>query len=242
MPSRFKPCDRAAISRSFKSMKQIEIDEIYRKTPQERIPWNVETPPAALVALLDGCVVTPCRTIDLGCGAGNYAIYLASRGFDVTGVDSAPTAIRLAKENAVKKRVVCTFLVDDVLGDLETVTGTFDFAYDWELLHHIFPDQRKRYVTNVHNLLSPKGKYLSLCFNEGDQAFGGVGKYRRTPLGTLLYFSSEDELRALFDPYFTILDIKTIEVCGKFASHLANYCFMEWKEADSRKATAHMDL
>jgi len=179
--------------------------------------------------------------VDLGCGAGNYAVYLASRGFDVTGVDSAPAAIRLSKENATKKGVVCTFLVDDVLGDLEAVTGTFDFAYDWEFLHHIFPNQRKWYVTNVHSLLSPKGKYLSVCFNEGDQAFGGVGKYRRTPLGTLLYFSSEDELRALFDPYFTILDTKTIEVCGKFASHLANYCFMEWKEADSRKATAHMD-
>jgi SAM-dependent methyltransferase len=215
-------------------MKHIEIDEIYQKTPQERIPWNVEAPPAALVGLVERRVVTPCRAIDLGCGMGNYAIYLASRGFDVTGVDSAPTAIRFAKQNAMKKGVVCTFLVDDVLGNLETVTGTFDFAYDWELLHHIFPGQRERYVTNVHRLLNPKGKYLSLCFNEGDRAFGGVGKYRRTPLGTVLYFSSEDELRALFDPCFTILDLRTIEVHGKPVSHLANYCFLERKEAASK--------
>jgi 2-polyprenyl-3-methyl-5-hydroxy-6-metoxy-1,4-benzoquinol methylase len=171
-------------------MKQIEIDEIYQKTPLEWIPWNVETPPAELVALVDSHVVTPCRAIDLGCGAGNYAVYLASRGFDVTGVDSAPMAIECAKENARKKGAVCTFLVADVVGDLENVAGTFDFAYHWELLHHIFHEQREKYVANVHGLLNPKGKYLSLCFNERDPAFGGAGKYRRTPLGTVLYFSS----------------------------------------------------
>jgi len=214
-------------------MKQIEMDEIYQKTPLERIPWNIESPPAALVALVDNKIVTPCRAIDLGCGAGNYAVYLASRGFDVTGVDSAPTAIKRAKERAKKKGVECTFLVADVLGDLENVTGTFDFAYDWELLHHIFPKQRQRYLANVHGLLNLKGKYLSLCFNEGDPAFGGVGKYRRTPLDTMLYFSSEGELRALFDPCFAILDLRTIEVSGKPAPHLANYCFMERKEMAS---------
>ena len=117
-------------------------------------------PPAELVALVDSHVVTPCRAIDLGCGAGNYAVYLASRGFDVTGVDSAPTAIKRAKEHATKKGVECTFLVADVLGDLENVTGTFDFAYNWELVHHIFPEQRQQYVANVHRLLNPKGKYL----------------------------------------------------------------------------------
>jgi SAM-dependent methyltransferase len=212
-------------------MKPIEIDEIYKTIPLDRIPWNQETPPAALVALVDSHVVPPCRAIDLGCGAGNYAIYLASRGFDVTGVDNAPAAIRFAKENAMKKGVRCTFLVADVLGDLGNVKGTFDFAYDWELLHHIYLEQRGRYVANVHGLLNSKGKYFSLCFSEKDTAFGGAGKYRRTHLGTVLYFSSEDELRALFEPFFTILELRTVDIKGKWGSHLACYCFMERKGA-----------
>ena len=53
----------------------------------------------------------------MGCGAGNYAIYLASIGFDVTGVDLSPTAIKIAKENAKKKGVTSNFLIADVLGD-----------------------------------------------------------------------------------------------------------------------------
>ncbi len=119
------------------------------------------------------------------------------------------------------------FVVADVLGDMKEVTRTFDFAYDWEMLHHIFPDKRERYVKNVHRILNPGGKYLSVCFSEKDPEFGGTGKYRETPLGTVLYFSSEDELRELFEPYFIIRELKTIEVKAKFAPHLANYVFME---------------
>jgi len=49
------------------------MDSIYKSIPLEEIPWNIETPPDALVELVDSGKVTPCKTIDLGCGAGNYA-------------------------------------------------------------------------------------------------------------------------------------------------------------------------
>ncbi len=208
-------------------MKPVEMDKIYENIPLEEIPWNIETPPDALVELIDSEKVKPCKTIDLGCGAGNYAIYLASRGFDVTGVDFSPAAIKTAKENAKNKRVKVNFLAADVLGDLHEVRDIFDFAYDWELLHHIFPNKRKKYVENVHKILNPGGKYLSVCFSEKDPEFGGSGKYRETRLGTLLYFSSEHELKDLFEPYFNIKELKTIKISGKFVHHLANYAFME---------------
>ena len=209
------------------SMQQVEMDRIYRNMPLEKIPWNIETPPDALVELVDSGKVKPCKTIDLGCGAGNYAIYLASIGFEVTGVDISPTAIKIAKENAEKKGVKCNFLAADVLGDLDEVKETFDFAYDWELLHHIYPRKRKKYVENVYRILNARGKYLSVCFSEKDPQFGGSGKYRETPLGTILYFSSEDELRNLFKAYFNIKELGTVEISGKFGPHLANYALME---------------
>ncbi|MBE0416116.1 MAG: class I SAM-dependent methyltransferase [Dehalococcoidia bacterium] len=212
-------------------MEQVKMDKIYRNMPLEEIPWNIENPPKALVELVESGKLKPCKTIDLGCGAGNYAIYLASKGFDVTGVDISSKAIEIANENAGKKGLKCNFLVADVLGDLDEIEETFDFAYDWALLHHIFPEKRKKYVENVYGLLNPIGKYLSVCFSEKDPQFGGSGKYRKTPLGTLLYFSSEKELRDLFDPYFNIKEIKTMEISGKSAPHLASYVFMEkkWK-------------
>lgn len=193
------------------------------------IPWNRETPPDVLVGLVKSGKVKPCRTIDLGCGTGNYSIYLASVGFEVTGIDISPTAIKIAKDNARKKGIKCNFLVANVLDNLNEVEGKFDFAYDWELLHHIFPKHRRIYVKNVYNILNPGGKYLSVCFSEKDASFGGSGKYRKTRIGTVLYFSSKDELRDLCEPYFNIEEIKTIGIRGEPAPHLANYAFMEKK-------------
>jgi SAM-dependent methyltransferase len=203
------------------------LDEIYRNMPLEEIPWNAETPPEALAELIESGKVQPCKAVDLGCGTGNYAIYLASRGFDVTGIDVSPAAIEIARRKAEQKGVRCNFLVADVLGELAPLVQPVDFAYDWELLHHIFPHSRKKYVQNVHRLLRPGGKYFSVCFHERDPQFGGAGKYRKTRLGTVLYFSSENELRALFEPYFRIIDLKTIETTGKSARHIANYALMQ---------------
>lgn len=203
------------------------MDKIYRDVPLEDIPWILEIPPDALTQLVESGKVKPCKSIDLGCGTGNYAIYLASVGFDVTGIDISPTAIRIAEENAKNKGVKCNFLVADVLGELDEVKKAFDFAYDWGLLHHIFPADRGKYVENVHRILNPGRKYLSVCFSEKDPQFGGSGKYRETSLGTVLYFSSEDELRDLFKPYFKIKELETIETKGKFTPHLMNYVFME---------------
>ena len=208
---------------------QIRIDGLYKNMPLEEIPWNVETPPELLVELVDSGKVQPCKAIDLGCGAGNYVIYLAGRGFEVTGIDFSPTAIRIARENAEIKGVKCNFFVADVIDGLDKVNQTWDFAYDWGLLHHLFPEQRQKYLENVHRILNPRGKYLSLCFSEKDTGFGGPGKYRKTRLGTELYFSSEKELRELFEAFFQVIDLWTVKIEGKFEPHIFNYAFMERK-------------
>lgn len=205
----------------------IEMEDIYRKMPLDKIPWNIETPPDLLVQLVEHKEVVPCRAIEFGCGAGNYAIWLAQQGFEVTGIDISPTAIDLARKNAMEQGVECTFIVADVLGDLADVEGPFDFALDWELLHHIYPGDRPRYVANVARLTRPGGRYLSVCFHEDDPEFGGSGKYRTTRIGTVLYFSSEVELRDLFSPYFTILELRAVTIRGKWGDHVANCAFME---------------
>jgi len=216
-------------------IEQVDTDSIYKKMPLAEIPWNIKTPPEALVNLVESGKVKPCKTLDLGCGAGNYAIYLAGRGFDVTGIDISPTAIEYARDNAKKKGAECRFLVCDVLGDIDEIGETFDFAYDWELLHHIFPEKRKKYVRNVYKILNSGGKYLSVCFSEKDPGFGGSGKYRKTQIGTILYFSNEGEMRDLFEPCFNIIELKTIEIRGKSMLHLVIYAFMERKYHDPGK-------
>ena len=207
-------------------MQTAEIDEIYRNTPLEKIPWNIETPPEVLTRLVKNGRVRPCRAIDLGCGAGNYAIWLAGLRFDVTGADSSPAAIQIARGNAAEKGVRCTFVILDLLGDLGPINGTFDFAYDYELLHHLMPEERAVYIKNVHRLTRPSATYLSVCFSEEDPQFGGNGKTRKTPVGTILYFSSEDEIRDLVSPYFTVHSLKTIDVPAKSGGSHRAICML----------------
>jgi SAM-dependent methyltransferase len=225
-----EPLLNSSESNTSKEVKK-QMDKIYSGLllPLADIPWNRTEPPDILVELIESRKISPCKAIDLGCGTGNYAIYLSSQGFDVTGVDISPKAIEIAKENARKKGIGCNFVVADLLEDFGQIGETFDFAYDWELLHHIFPEKRKRYAENINMLLNLKAKYLSVCFSENDPQFGGKGKYRKTRLGTCLYFSSEDEIRKLFSSYFNILDLKTIEISGEPSPHFVIYALMEKK-------------
>ncbi|MFC1978894.1 hypothetical protein ACFLVP_02800 [Chloroflexota bacterium] len=78
-------------------------------------------------------------------------------------------------------------------------------------------------------MVEPRGRHLSVCFSEKDTQFGGAGKRRETPLGTALYFLLQDELISLFSPRFSIKELKTIEIEGKTASHMAVCAFMENK-------------
>ncbi|HUJ43803.1 MAG TPA: class I SAM-dependent methyltransferase [Opitutaceae bacterium] len=223
-------------------MKYVDMEAIYAKTPAADLPWDVATPPAPLVHLIEDAQIPRGRAVDFGCGTGNYSIYLAQRGFEVTGVDISPTAIGIARQRARQQGVKCDFLVADVLGDLAQLTKPFDFAFDWELLHHLYPEHREKYVRNIWAKLVPRGLYLSLCFSEHDPQFGGSGKYRTTSIGTVLYFSSEAELRALFEPGFEIRELKTIPVQAKHGPHLAVYAFMQRRlhgSQDTVRASSH---
>ena len=197
------------------------MERIYSELPLDEIPWNLEAPPQVLVDLITSGRIAPCRAVDLGCGAGNCAVWLALQGFDVTGIDLSAAAVARAQELARTKRAPCRFAVGDLLDPAVGFDGGFDFSYDWLLLHHVFPDDRPRYAANVHRMLRPGGLYLSVSFSEGDRGIAGDGKCRQTPLGTRLYLSSEQEIRDLFEPWFDVEELSTVEIEGKRAPHLA---------------------
>jgi len=206
-----------------------QMEQVYGEMPPGNIPWNISEPPEMLVKAVKDGRIKACKAVDLGCGAGNYAVWLAGQGFEVTGMDISSQAVKLANQLAVVEEVHCRFVTVDLLGDLAEYRDSFEFAYDWELLHHISPEDRTTYLKNVHDILKPEGVYLSVCFSERDSSFGGAGKYRTTNLGTILYFSSERELRELFVPFFDIIELSTMEIPGKYGPHMVNAAWLRRK-------------
>jgi SAM-dependent methyltransferase len=206
-----------------------KMEQIYGNTPPDKIPWNIKQPPKQLVELVERGKVTPCRAIDLGCGAGNYAIWLATKGFQVAGIDFSEKAVELARKQAGRENVNCTFMVGDLTDTDFKADTEYEFAYDWEVLHHVFPDDRDTYIRNVVKILQKGATYFSVCFSEEDPDFGGEGKYRKTPMDTMLYFSSEKEIEQILEAHFEIKELTTTEISGKYGPHMAVIAFASKK-------------
>lgn len=103
--------------------------------------------------------ISPCRAIDLGCGMGSNAVFLAQRGFEVTAVDFASSAIQKARQKAEAAGVKVEFIMDD-LTNLRKVKGTFDFLVDYGTLDDLNPEDRDLYVRNVLRLVHAGTRFL----------------------------------------------------------------------------------
>ena len=127
-----------------------------------RMPWDTG-PREELVELVESGRIAPSRAIDLGCGTGSNAIFLAQHGFDVTAVDYAASAIEKARKKAEAAGAAVTFIEDD-LTDLRHVSGPFDFLVDYSVLDDLRPKGRDLYVENVLPLTHPGSRYLLYTF------------------------------------------------------------------------------
>jgi SAM-dependent methyltransferase len=127
-----------------------------------RMPWEIG-PRQELVELVSSGRLRPGRTVDLGCGTGANAVFLAQHGFEVTGIDFAPAALAKAAAKAAAAGVQVRFLEDD-LTRLRHRLGTFDLLVDYGTLDDLSPANRTRYVDNVLPLARPGARFLLWCF------------------------------------------------------------------------------
>lgn len=127
-----------------------------------RMPWEIGAR-SELVDLVSSGRLLPGRAIDLGCGTGANAIYLAQQGFDVTGVDFAPSGLAKAARSASAAGVKAKFVQADLTA-LPPGLGTFDLLVDYGTLDDLGAADRDRYVANVSRLGLPGTQFLLWCF------------------------------------------------------------------------------
>lgn len=159
---------------------QRERFENYYATP--RAPWDIGRPQGAFLEAGDEIRG---RVIDLGCGTGELAIWLAGRGCAVTGVDFLAEPLDLARQKAADRGVAVNFLRMDAV-DVGAIPERFDAATDCGLFHTFDDDGRRRYVAALTRLLEPGARLFMLCFSTAEP--GDYGPRR----------VSEHELREAF--------------------------------------------
>ncbi len=126
---------------------------------EERVPWDAPTPPPEIEAL--PASLPPGRALDLGCGYGRTAIYLARFGWRVVGVDFIPKAIDVARERALAAGVDdrVAFHVASA-AKLDFLTPPFDLAIDIGCVHSFDEPMLLAYRDELARLLRPDGLYV----------------------------------------------------------------------------------
>jgi ubiquinone/menaquinone biosynthesis C-methylase UbiE len=122
--------------------------------------WHRDYPSQELVATIAALALkAPATALDLGCGAGSEAIFLAGRGLDVIAVDLCQQALDLATRRAEAAAVAVNFQCADVLR-LPIRDASIDFANDRGCLHHIPQGSRFEYAAEIARVLKPGGRLL----------------------------------------------------------------------------------
>lgn len=136
-------------------------DATYRRSAA---PWDIGRPQPAFERLADeGQVRAP--VLDVGCGTGEQALMVASRGLEAVGIDIAPTAIAAARAKAERRGLSVEFRVGDVL-DLAALEREFATALDSGVFHTFSDGQRPLYVASLASALQSGGTLHLLCFSE----------------------------------------------------------------------------
>ena len=159
-------------------------------------PWDIGKPQKPFIDVADrigGAV------LDAGCGTGDTALFLASRGCRVTGIDFLEEPIRRARRKAAERGLSATFLVKDAM-TLKDWSERFDNVIDSGLFHVLSDGDRRRYVEGLATVLKPGGRLFLLCFS--DEGPGTQGPRR----------VSQKELHDAFAEGWSIESVEPVRV------------------------------
>jgi SAM-dependent methyltransferase len=183
-------------------------DSLYRTgTPL----WETGRPSPELVQMIREKTLRPMRTLELGCGTGADAVFLAKHGFEVTAVDSSPTAIERARTRAEQSGALLRIVLNDVFEFAEHC-GTFDLVYDAGFYHYLRRTELPRLLDLLWRVTYPGSAYFALAASAKERAEGG-------PPGV-----SEDEIRLELGRLFEFVHVRPF----RFESPLREQGYLGW--------------
>jgi SAM-dependent methyltransferase len=176
------------------------------------VPFFGPEPDESLSTWVNERVIPPGKAVDLGCGNGRNAIFLAKSGFSVEGVDYSQTAIEWAVQRATAANANVHLHTASVF-DFFIPLASLDLVYDSGCFHHMPPHRRSSYIALVAAALKPGGWFGMTCFRpEGGSGLSDDEVYERKTLGGGLGYT-DAHLRTLWSEEFEILTLRQMQEC-----------------------------
>ncbi|MDP6633916.1 MAG: class I SAM-dependent methyltransferase [Phycisphaerae bacterium] len=151
-----------------------------RYTRKNAAPWDTRRVAVELKKAVEDGTIKPGRAVVLGCGAGTNSIYLASKGFDVTALDIAPTALAMAGARADKAKVSVRWMLVDVTKVPKL--KPFDFLFDRGCYHGVRRSNAEEFVTSARRLSRSGSKFLILAGNANEARHYGPPRVKETDI------------------------------------------------------------
>jgi SAM-dependent methyltransferase len=152
---------------------QFDFDALYRGEspaegvpPMESPPWDTKAPKENVVAWQQAGLIRG-DVLDIGCGLGDNAIYLAKQGHNVAGLDISPTALITAEGRAKDAGVDVKFAVADAT-KLEGYADAFDTIIDSGMYHCLDDDGKRAYLAALHRATRSGARLLLSCFSDAN--------------------------------------------------------------------------
>lgn len=144
-------------------------DAVWR-TAQGRAAWS--EPDRSVVAIAPLLRARGAhRALDLGCGPGRHALYLAAAGFACAGVDASATAIASAAE-AARRAGLQVDLHRRAFDALPFEDGTFDYVLAFNAIYHGDEPAAVAALAEVRRVLGRGGLYQSTMLSKRNSQFG----------------------------------------------------------------------
>jgi len=163
-------------------LNQQTIEEFYDKV---RFLWGAE--PNRHVKHVPELIKSG-RVLDVGVGEGRNALFLAEKGFDVTGIDISQTAIKKFLRLAEQRNLKVTGVAIDAL-EFEPDVG-YDVVICTAVLHYFSAEQAKRLMRKMKQYTNEGGINLLTVFTKDDQGFKQYPEFH--------FFEDEEELREMY--------------------------------------------
>ncbi|XOV73367.1 MAG: methyltransferase domain-containing protein [Verrucomicrobiota bacterium] len=167
-----------------------ELDHWETCYQKKETPWDKgEASPGLVDFLVDNSELKKGTVCVPGCGIGHDVLAWASKGFEASGVDIAPSAVERAREHASGKAHACSFHLGNFLN--ESPESPFDWVFEHTFYCAIQPDQRNDYLQAMLRWIKPGGSLLAVHYLIPDED--------GPPFGT-----TRDEVFQRFSPHFEL--------------------------------------
>ena len=140
------------------------------QTDEGRADWMVPDPAVEQTARL-AAARGGRRALDLGCGVGRHALFLAKIGFTVSAMDGSDTGIGFLTEQARATGRQIDAQVG-LMTDLPYPDGTFDFVLAWNVIYHGDRSIVLRAIAEIRRVLMPGGLYQGTMLSKRNENYG----------------------------------------------------------------------